>query len=443
MQVILGLGWSFQCDLWSVGCILVELITGRTLFQTHENLEHLAMIERVVAPIPSDMVKRASKDAQRYFSASRGSLTWEATATRRSMKMVQQLATLRRLLREEADNSVHPHLPALHALLANMLSLWPGQRMSARQCLQADFFSENIRSLLPKSERPQDTGESKAATDEPAAAAAAAGLAAALAKPQGGSAALAKAPAADAVALRSATAGEAAAAATGDKSVTTEAAAAAVELAGREPREAAQLRRAASAGTDAAGRRDDGAASAAGRDHSSRGGSRRRSLRAASQDAEVQLAADDVQRNSGYAKTRDADDSDTLTAAEAAAPATDHGDADEGDAQVAEEPASKARHSATGGGRSHWDGLEPRVPSLQERERVTAAIRVLRSRNKSAAVVVEDARAAKVPAMLVLNYKCDGKGLPNKGAPEVVEEETHPSDYAEGLAFDHACEANA
>lgn len=47
MQVILGLGWSYPCDMWSCGCILVELAMGDALFQTHENLEHLAMMERV------------------------------------------------------------------------------------------------------------------------------------------------------------------------------------------------------------------------------------------------------------------------------------------------------------------------------------------------------------------------------------------------------------
>ncbi|KAL9666263.1 hypothetical protein QQ045_000589 [Rhodiola kirilowii] len=51
LEIILGLGWSYTCDIWSVGCILVELCTGEALFQTHENLEHLAMMERVALPL--------------------------------------------------------------------------------------------------------------------------------------------------------------------------------------------------------------------------------------------------------------------------------------------------------------------------------------------------------------------------------------------------------
>ena len=33
-EVILELGWSHECDLWSLGCILVELKTGQVIFQT-------------------------------------------------------------------------------------------------------------------------------------------------------------------------------------------------------------------------------------------------------------------------------------------------------------------------------------------------------------------------------------------------------------------------
>ena len=32
-EVILELGWSHHCDMWSIGCIMFELYRGHTLFQ--------------------------------------------------------------------------------------------------------------------------------------------------------------------------------------------------------------------------------------------------------------------------------------------------------------------------------------------------------------------------------------------------------------------------
>lgn len=61
-EIILGLGWSYPCDIWSIGCILVEFFTGDALFQTHENLEHLAMMENVVGSrIDSHLVTQVNK----------------------------------------------------------------------------------------------------------------------------------------------------------------------------------------------------------------------------------------------------------------------------------------------------------------------------------------------------------------------------------------------
>ena len=31
--MLLELGWSHPCDMWSIGCIMYELYTGSTLFQ--------------------------------------------------------------------------------------------------------------------------------------------------------------------------------------------------------------------------------------------------------------------------------------------------------------------------------------------------------------------------------------------------------------------------
>lgn len=56
-EVILELGWSQPCDVWSIGCIMFELYLGITLFQTHDNREHLAMMERILGAIPYRMAR--------------------------------------------------------------------------------------------------------------------------------------------------------------------------------------------------------------------------------------------------------------------------------------------------------------------------------------------------------------------------------------------------
>lgn len=69
-EIILGLGWSYPCDIWSIGCILVEFFTGDALFQTHENLEHLAMMEAVLdGRIEPELVRKVNRTSSRSNSA--------------------------------------------------------------------------------------------------------------------------------------------------------------------------------------------------------------------------------------------------------------------------------------------------------------------------------------------------------------------------------------
>lgn len=65
-EIILGLGWSYPCDIWSIGCILVEFFTGDALFQTHDNLEHLAMMESVCdGRLDPPLIQQVNKMASR------------------------------------------------------------------------------------------------------------------------------------------------------------------------------------------------------------------------------------------------------------------------------------------------------------------------------------------------------------------------------------------
>ncbi|KAK8479533.1 hypothetical protein V6N11_069386 [Hibiscus sabdariffa] len=137
-EIILGLGWSYPCDLWSVGCILIELCMGEALFQTHENLEHLAMMERVLGPIPEHMIRRANRGAEKYFR--RGSrLNWpEGAVSRESIRAVKKLDRLKIMVSQHAESSRY----SLADLLEGLLKYDPSERITAHQALNHPFFRE-------------------------------------------------------------------------------------------------------------------------------------------------------------------------------------------------------------------------------------------------------------------------------------------------------------
>ncbi|KAF5936176.1 hypothetical protein HYC85_027305 [Camellia sinensis] len=136
-EVILGLGWTYPCDLWSTGCILVELCSGEALFQTHENLEHLAMMERVLGPLPAHMVRNANRGVEKYFR--RGSrLNWpEGAVSRESIRAVNKLDRLKKLVLQHVECF---RASSLIDLLHGLLKFDPSRRLTARQALDHPFF---------------------------------------------------------------------------------------------------------------------------------------------------------------------------------------------------------------------------------------------------------------------------------------------------------------
>ena len=73
-EVVLGCGWSYAADMWSLGCILYELFTGRTLFETSNDSQHLLLMERRLGAIPRWLQETADQKARMQFFESDGSL---------------------------------------------------------------------------------------------------------------------------------------------------------------------------------------------------------------------------------------------------------------------------------------------------------------------------------------------------------------------------------
>ena len=131
-EVILELGWAQPCDVWSIGCILFELALGFTLFQTHDNREHLAMMERILGRIPSRM---ASKTRVKYFE--KGRLVWnEKSSAGRYVR--ENCKPLRRYMPKTSGNP--EAWEDLFDLIEKMLIYDPSRRLTLAEAQRHVFF---------------------------------------------------------------------------------------------------------------------------------------------------------------------------------------------------------------------------------------------------------------------------------------------------------------
>ncbi|XP_017796332.1 PREDICTED: serine/threonine-protein kinase Doa isoform X3 [Habropoda laboriosa] len=128
-EVILELGWSQPCDVWSIGCILFELYLGITLFQTHDNREHLAMMERILGTIPHRM---ARKTKTKYFY--HGKLDWEEKSSA-GRYVRDNCKPLHRCML--SDDEEHRQL---FDVIQKMLEYEPSQRITLKDALSHPFF---------------------------------------------------------------------------------------------------------------------------------------------------------------------------------------------------------------------------------------------------------------------------------------------------------------
>jgi len=130
-EVILELGWSQPCDVWSVGCIMFELYLGITLFQTHDNREHLAMMERILGPIPTRLSRRTRT---KYFY--HGKLDWdERSSAGRYVR--DNCLPLARYMKSNDESTCQ-----LFDLIGKMLEYDASQRITLSEAIRHPFFDK-------------------------------------------------------------------------------------------------------------------------------------------------------------------------------------------------------------------------------------------------------------------------------------------------------------
>jgi dual-specificity kinase len=124
-EVLLDRGWSYPLDIWSIGCILIELYTGEPLFQTHHNQEHLDMMQHILGPFPPH-----------FLAASRYRDNLHSLPPN-----ITKLTPLRDLV-----PSTSPLLRAFYDLLCRTLEYEPQRRITARDALNHPFLTLPLES---------------------------------------------------------------------------------------------------------------------------------------------------------------------------------------------------------------------------------------------------------------------------------------------------------
>ncbi|WFD20351.1 dual-specificity kinase [Malassezia caprae] len=145
-EIILGMGWSFPCDVWSIGCILVEFFTGEALFQTHDNLEHLAMMEMVLGRLPDDYRRKAETYKPEYFHSGRLDYPRPDT-TKQSRRYVQSMKRLEDII--TGSSTYAAHYRAFVSLLHRLLEYDPAKRITVQEALQHPYFELQPQDLPP------------------------------------------------------------------------------------------------------------------------------------------------------------------------------------------------------------------------------------------------------------------------------------------------------
>lgn len=145
-EVIMELDYGVASDMWSCGCILVELLTGDPLFPGEDEYDQLAKMVEVLGMPPLHMIENSPKKSRLFVK--RNSTTgvyWElkklrAPLTTRSLDAV--LGVPAKIERSASRDQQHEGISRIifRDLISRMLSYDPLQRIQPLECLHHYFF---------------------------------------------------------------------------------------------------------------------------------------------------------------------------------------------------------------------------------------------------------------------------------------------------------------
>ncbi|CAO2651877.1 Nn.00g001600.m01.CDS01 [Neocucurbitaria sp. VM-36] len=160
-EVILGMSYGLPIDMWSLGCILAELLTGYPIFPGENEQEQLACIMEIFGPPEKHLIEKSSRKKLFFDSLGKPRVTVSTKGRRRrpSSKTLQQalkcddeafLDFITRCLRWDPERRMKPDEAMQHEFIT-------GVRRNTRQPQRVNGSSSVSSPVkrLPPSQTPQ------------------------------------------------------------------------------------------------------------------------------------------------------------------------------------------------------------------------------------------------------------------------------------------------
>ncbi|KAF2239100.1 hypothetical protein EV356DRAFT_502049 [Viridothelium virens] len=176
-EVILGMSYGLPIDMWSLGCILAELLTGYPIFPGENEQEQLACIMEIFGPPEKHLIEKSTRKKLFFDSMGKPRITVSSKGRRRraSSKTLQGtlkcdddafLDFLARCLRWDPDRRLKPD-EALHHDFVTGVKRAPGGRSVTGPTTRSAAAAAQANAAATSSNSSLTTGASAVAASFP------------------------------------------------------------------------------------------------------------------------------------------------------------------------------------------------------------------------------------------------------------------------------------